>query len=255
MDYHLAVPSYRRADLFGKKTLKFLRLSHAPNPVVYVADDQDLVAYRNLYPDLDIRLAVKGMCAVRNFIQNEQPLGKKIVFLDDDIEEIYCLNPSTKKKEKVRDFNRLIQTAFSCAQTAGTTFWGVHPTDNGLTMKPCIRRNLCYCVGAFFGLINARVEVKYDYAEDFERSLKYWVKENALCRLEFVGIQTKYYVNEGGLQETRDEIQNKETKLRLAEEFPSLCKTTVRKGRTEIRFRRFPPHFISWDNNRYTRQE
>lgn len=247
MDYHLAVPSYRRARLFGNKTYNFLKLSHAPLPVVYVADQQDYNEYKTLYPELDIRIAMKGLCNVRNFILHEQPLGKKIVMMDDDIEDVYCLDLSTQKpkKRRVRDFSILIANAFLAMNKAGTTFWGVHPTDNGLTMKPVIRRNLCYCVGAFFGLINQRIEVSLDYAEDFERTLKYWNKEGRLCRLEFVGISTKYYVNEGGLQETRNEILNTEQKHLLAEQYSSLCKAIKRKGRTELKFRRFPTHFIS----------
>jgi hypothetical protein len=247
MDFHLAIPSYRRAEMIGKKTLKFLKESGAPNPTIYVADQEDLTAYRNLYPEIDIRLAVKGIAACRNFIQNEQPLGKRIVFIDDDIDEIYRLDLTQQpyKKKRVRDFNALIQEGFNSATRAGTSMWGVHPTDNGLTMKPVIRRNLCYIVACFFGIVNSRVDVKHDLAEDFERSLKYWVKENSLCRLEFVGVQTKYYTNPGGNQETRDELKNTETKRLLSEEYPSLCKTLTRKGRTEISFKRFPANFIS----------
>lgn len=246
MNYHLAVPSYRRAEMFGKKTYAFLKRSGAPLPTVYVADTQDYDAYHALYPELDVRIAVKGMCAVRNFIQDEQPLGQRIVFMDDDIEEIYRLDflSQKPKKIKIRDFNQFITIGFECMEKAGTTLWGVYPTDNTLGLKPFIRRNLCYLVGAFFGLVNSRVTVKYDYAEDFERSLKYWNKEGRLCRLEFIGIQTKYYKNDGGLQETRNDILNTENKRCLAEEYPTLCKAITKKGRTELSFRRFPSNMI-----------
>ena len=113
MDYHLAIPSYRRAESLGKKTLNFLRLASAPLPTIYVADDQDLIAYRNLYPEYEIVKAVKGMCAVRNWIQEHQPIGKRIVFMDDDIEEVveYYSEDGKPKKRKVRDFNKLIEEA------------------------------------------------------------------------------------------------------------------------------------------------
>ena len=246
MDYIVAVPSYRRPDLFGKKTLRFLRASGAPNPIVYVADDQDLVSYRNLYPDLDIRLGVKGLCAVRDFIQNEQPLGKKIVFLDDDIEDLYCLDFGSEKpkKHKIRNFPEFVKLAFSCAEAAGTTMWGVYPTDHTLGLKPQIRRNLCYCVGACYGVVNSRLSVSLEYAEDFERSVRYWVKEGRLCRLEFIGVSTRYYKNDGGLQENRNELLNTECKNRLADEFPTLCKVVRKRGKSEIVFRRFPANWL-----------
>ena len=85
MEYHLAIPSHRRAEMLGKKTLTFLRASNAPKPTVYVSDEQDLTDYRNLYPELEICLAPKGIAATRNYIQDIQPLGKKIVYIDDDI--------------------------------------------------------------------------------------------------------------------------------------------------------------------------
>lgn len=252
MDYHLAIPSHRRAEMLGKKTLKFLHESKAPPPTIYVADDQDLVAYRNLYPDLQIILAPKGIAATRNYIQDSQPLGKKIVFIDDDIEEIYhlvitsALADGKPAKRKVRDFSGLVKEGFDCAQAAGTTWWGVLPTDNLLCMKPLIRRNLCYVNGSLFGVVNSRVSVKENHCEDFERSLRYWIKENALCRLEFVGLVTKYLKNPGGLQETRNEAMTSESAHRVQEEFASLCKIRKKKGKWEdLSFKRFPPRFLT----------
>lgn len=248
MEYHLAIPSHRRAEMLGKKTLKFLKESGAPKPTIYVADQEDLTTYRNLYPELEILLAPKGIAPTRNHIQNLQPLGKKIVFIDDDIEEVCHLDFTSKKpkKYKVRDFNTLIEEAFKCAEVAGTSWWGVQPTDNLLCMKPVIRRNLCYINGSLFGVINSRVSVKENHCEDFERSLRYWMKENKLCRLEFVGLVTKYLKNPGGLQETRSEEMTSESAHRVQEEFASLCKIRKKKGKWEdLSFKRFPPMFIN----------
>lgn len=248
MDYHLAIPSHRRAAMLGAKTLKFLRLSNAPKPTVYVADDQDLVEYRNLYPDLEICLAPKGIAATRNYIQDVQPLGKRIVYIDDDIEEVYHLDLSTEtpRKYKVRDFDTLVQEGFYCMEKAGTTFWGVYATDNLLCMKPVIRRNLCYINGSLYGLVNNRISVQHNHGEDFERSLRYWKKEGRLCRLEFVGLVTKYLKNKGGLQEIRNDINTAEDIQKIIDEFPDLCKLRKKKGKwDDISFRRFPPYFIS----------
>ena len=247
MDYHLAIPSHRRAEMLGQKTLNFLRLSNGPKPTVYVSDEQDLTDYRNLYPDLEICLAPKGIAATRNYVQDIQPLGKKIVYIDDDIIDVYHLDFSTAKptKYKVRDFNALIVEGFRSAERAGTSFWGVMPTDHTLCMKPLIRRNLTYINGSLYGVVNSRVSVLQNHLEDFERCLEYWKKEGRLCRLEFVGLLTKYYKNAGGLQETRNEVMTSEAAHRLIEEYPDLCKIRKRKGRWEdLSFKRFPPEFI-----------
>lgn len=250
MDYHLAIPSHRRSEMLGKKTLNFLRLSNAPSPTVYVSDEKDLTDYRNLYPNLDIRLAPVGIAAARNYIQDTQPLGKKIVYIDDDIEDIFHLDFSSEKpkKYKVRDFNALMEECFRSAERAGTTFWGVMPTDHTLCMKPLIRRNLTYINGSLYGVVNSRVSVVQNHLEDFERSLRYWKKEGRLCRLEFVGLLTKYYKNAGGLQETRNEAMTSESAFRLIEEFPDLCKMRKKKGKwSDLSFKRFPPEFLKAD--------
>ena len=247
MDYHIAIPSYRRAEMLGKKTLRFLTASGAPTPTVYVADQQDFDAYRALYPDLPIVIAEKGLVKCRNFIQNNLPLGTKIVFIDDDIEDIFQLDFASLPKQtktKVRDFGKLIELGFACAEKAGTTFWGVYPTDMTMCLKPCVRRNLCYMVGAFYGVVNSRTNNSCEWAEDFDRTLLYWEKEGRLCRLEFIGVNTKYYTNKGGLQETRNEVLKAEDCYKLAERCPTLCKAIKKRGHTELSFRRFPANMI-----------
>lgn len=247
MEYHLAVPSYRRPEAFGAKTLKFLRASGAPNPTVYVADELDFISYSKLYPELEIVLAVKGLCAVRNWIQERQPLGQKIVFLDDDISEMFVLDfgSAKPKKNKLRDFSEFVRVGFECAEKCGTSFWGVYPTDHTLSLKPFVRRSLCYCVGACYGVINTRQPVSLDFAEDFERCLQYWQAEKCMCRLEFVGIRTNYYTNTGGLQETRNADLNTLHKQKLVERFPDLCKLTEKRGKTELALKRFPANMLS----------
>jgi hypothetical protein len=247
MDYHLAIPSHRRAKMLGEKTLKFLRLSNGPAPTIYVGDQQDFQEYKELYPNLEIVIAPKGIAAARNYVQDIQPLGKRIVYIDDDIIDVYHLDFSSDKpkKYKVRDFNALIQEGFDCMERAQTTFWGVMPTDHTLCMKPLIRRNLTYVNGSLYGLINSRVSVIQNHLEDFERCLRYWKKEGRLCRLEFIGLLTKYYKNAGGLQETRNELMTSESALKLVDEFPELCSIRKKRGRwDDLKFKRFPPNFL-----------
>ena len=247
MDYHLAIPTHRRAKMLGEKTLKFLQASQAPSPTIYVSDEQDLTDYRNLYPNLEICLAPVGIAAARNYIQDTQPLGKKIVYIDDDIIDVFRLEKidGKYKKVKVRDFNALIVEAFQCAERAGTTFWGVMPTDHTLCMKPVIRRNLTYINGSLYGVVNSRVSVQQNHGEDFERSLRYWKKENCLCRLEFVGLVTKYLKNAGGLQEIRNDVNTQASIQKIIDEFPDLCKLRKKKGKwDDVTFKRFPPNFI-----------
>jgi hypothetical protein len=78
--------------------------------------------------------------------------------------------------------------------------------------------------------------VKYNYAEDFERSMRYYYNENRLVRLEFIGLSTNYYKEKGGLQTTRTEQKNFESKKELVDEFPIYLKMVEKRGRAEIGF-------------------
>lgn len=242
MNYHLAVCSHRRAIQFGLKTLHFLNLSKAPLPTVYVADEVDYAHYKTLYPHLEVVITQKGLANARNFVVDRRPVGERIVFLDDDVEDIVELVQG--RKQKVRDFNRLVQEGFGYAQELGTHLWGIYPTDSGLCLKPVVRQNLCLIVGAFFGIINQRLHVTLEEAEDNERTFQHWLQDKKLCRLEFYGIKTKYYTNAGGMCDARTVENNRKGKEMVLLKYPGLGKLfKAKNGWWNIRYTRYPANF------------
>jgi hypothetical protein len=155
--------------------------------------------------------------------------------IDDDINFIATLT-TEGKKAKVKKLHQLITYAFRALEQQQSSFWGVYPIDNPLCLSPYLRTNLCYVNGSFFGVINKRVSVETNYAEDYERSVRHWILEGKILRLEFIGLSTKYYKEQGGLQETRTPENNTSHKLRLVELFPTLVAKTLRRGKTELKF-------------------
>jgi hypothetical protein len=235
LNYHLAIPSHRRAKTLILKTLSFLRATDAPQPTIYVVDQKDVDDYKALDPTLTLVIAPKGIAATRNYIQETQPIDSKIVFIDDDIKAVWRLLED-KKKERVRNFDQLVKEGFYWAEKLETNLWGTYPVDNNLFMKRRVRSNLCYINGSLFGVINKRVSVLHDYAEDFERTLRHYEMDKKVCRLEYIGLQTRYYKEPGGLQETRTEAKNRGSKEEVQKLFPELCIVKDKKGRADIFF-------------------
>lgn len=240
MDYILVCPTHRRPHTFYKKTYNFLQRSGAINPILWVNDERDFKEYSELNLGLEIIIGGSSISEKRNMIQDHYPEGTKIVMIDDDIKNVVVYDDEESKgKRNVINFNELVKCGFSNCEKHSTTMWGVYPVDNSLFLKPVIRINLCYIVGALFGIVNKKMKqwsVKYNYAEDFERSMRYYYNENRLVRLDFIGLSTNYYKEKGGLQTTRTEQKNFESKKELVDEFPVYLKMVEKRGRAEIGF-------------------
>ena len=92
-DYVICIPSYKRATFCKEKTLSTLQKNKIdPKKIyVYVANKEDYDLYKqtldkNMYNKLVI--GKKGLVPQRQFITQQWPTGKHIVFFDDDVESI-----------------------------------------------------------------------------------------------------------------------------------------------------------------------
>jgi len=88
--YVIAIPSYNRADLLNKKTLKVLGEYNIPRNriFIFVANKEEEFIYKEkLNKELYGHLIVgeKGLKNQRNFISRYFPIGQEILNLDDDI--------------------------------------------------------------------------------------------------------------------------------------------------------------------------
>ena len=237
-DYILVIPSYKRASTLHRLTMSYLKTTDIFNyvrPIVWCNTPEEVEEYKALDFDCDYNTGGSSISEVRNLIQDSYPLDSKIVMIDDDINFIATINKSGKK-EKVKNLHALITYAFNQLMQQQSSFWGVYPIDNPLCMSANLRTNLCYVNGSFFGIINKRISVETNYAEDYERSIKHWIAEGKLLRLEFIGLSTKYYKEQGGLQETRTPENNTSHKQRLVDLFPQHVKLVQRRGKTELSF-------------------
>ena len=245
MDYILVIPSHRRAKTLFYKTYSLLKRTNAPEPIIWLNDNDDIEDYKKYIPDGIYKVGGSTIKEKRILIQEEYPLDTKIVMIDDDIKNIVIYDEDEpKKKRDLKDFNALVTLAFNQLEKQNSSIWGVYPLDNSFFMKPAYRTNLCYIIAALFGMINKKIPTETNFAEDFERSILFYNLEHKLLRLEFAGLTTRYYKEPGGLQESRTELNNCNDKTYIAQKYPELVKLTNKKNVANLVFTRTRANLI-----------
>ena len=198
--------------------------------------------------------------------------NQKIFYIDDDISHIYQLfyNKGGKNysKEKgkiiakldytydrynnklhhIRDLDKFIEFAFETAKQKKCDNWGIYPVENPYFMKPTTKyiedyttTKLTYIMGGFTGVINnKKTEIRtIDDKEDYERSIKYYLKDDGVLRFNNICVRTRCYTEPGGMQINRTKDRIYESALYLAKKYPMLCSMNMKKksGLAEVRLR------------------
>jgi hypothetical protein len=218
-DYVICIPSYKRAQVCNERTLKTLHENKIdPKRIyVYVADKEDYKLYEEALDKKNYNKLVigkKGLVPQRQFIMNQWPNGKHIVFFDDDIEKIdLSLSPEFKK----HNLDYFIKYAFTECVKHKSYIWGVYAVFNPFFRgaRKEMTTDLNYIVGAFYGIINRpsskaiqlTITKENGQKEDVERTLKYFLHDGIVLRFNKVGFITKYYGKEGGLGRFEDRIK------------------------------------------------
>ena len=187
---------------------------------------------------------------------NYFPEGQYIFYMDDDIYKVYdtvntsgdIKNKKGNKQVPLKSLKAFIDQAFKLSEKSGITNWGVYPVNNPFFMKPrtndirdYVGTNLCYIIGFMTGVINNRkAEVRtVDDKEDYERSIKYYLKDGGVLRFNNVTCYTKCYKEPGGMQVERTKKRIHDSAVYLTDVYPELCtlNTTKKSGFTEVRLR------------------
>jgi len=256
-DYIVCIPSYKRAELCNEKSLAMLHDNKIPASkiYVYVANQEEYEEYKKV---LDTKLygklvvGKKGLVPQRQFIMEQWPEGKHIVFFDDDVAKI-DLTMSPVFKGKSLDY--FFKYAFDECKKQKAFIWGVYPVFNPFFRKGRgeITTAQNYIVGAFYGIIN-RPKLKAiqltltkenGQKEDVERTIKYFIEDGIVLRFNKIGFVTKYYGKSGGLGtfEARLKPMLDASKL-LKKTYPEYGDISTKKnGMTEFRLKKIPSRY------------
>ena len=258
-DYVIAIPSYKRQDTLKNKTMKLLERYKVPKKRVYifVADNSQ----KNIYQDtLDkncynkIIVGKPGIKHIRNFMANYFPQGKRIVYLDDDINKLWrCVSkndPKNKKDNKLielESLHKFICDAFKLSKKTGYRNWGPYPIENPFFMKPTMRDNshvstdLKFVMGGFNGVTNdKKAELRtISDKEDYERTIKYYLVDGGVLRFNNISCSTRCYKGMGGIQATRKAEDSRINSMKLIKNYPDLVRinNNRKSGFVEIRLR------------------
>lgn len=253
-DYVICIPSYKRAEVCKDKTLATLH-KHKIDPkrvYVYVANKEDYDLYektldKSTYNKLVI--GKKGLVPQRQFIMNQWPQGKHIVFFDDDVQSI---DLSLSPRFKGHNLDYFIKEAFAETEKHNAYIWGVYAVFNPFFRKGRkeMTTDLNYIVGAFYGIINRpnlkaiqlTITKENGQKEDVERTLKYFVNDGIVIRFNKIGFETKYYGKEGGLGRFEDRIKPMmEASKKLKAKYGDYGNIKVREnGMAEFVLRKIP---------------
>lgn len=252
-DYIVAIPSYKRAELCSAKTLAMLKKNHISKDKinVYVANDEEYKTYKETLDSSTygkLIVGVKGLVPQRQFIMDNQPANKHIVFFDDDVESIDL----SLSKFKGKSLDHFFQEAFQTTKEHGAYMWGVYPVFNPYFRQARKEVTTCltYIVGAFYGVINRpdnanlklTLTAENGQKEDVERTIKYFKEDGVVIRFNRVGFITKYYGKTGGLGTFEERLKPmKDASELLKKTYPEYGDVVSKKtGMTEFRLKKLP---------------
>ena len=214
----IAIPSYNRYDSINDKSFKVLYdAGYKPNMIdLFVADKEQYKLYKNIvHKDINIIIGKKGLKNIRDFIINYYPEGTKLLCMDDDVEMIKMKNPNSDEpssfKNELLDLKKEVDNAFKICQKKKYHIWGLYPVDNHFYMKNDISYDYKFIIGNFFGLI-LNHEANKSYVEqkgDYERSIRHYLLDGGVVRINYLCAKTKFKKNSGGANESEFDRANK----------------------------------------------
>jgi hypothetical protein len=193
-----------------------------------------------------IRETTRGLTNQRRFFRELMLPGTEIVFIDDDIEAIKTKTPTGLVH--VRNVQQLADNVFQLMKYKGDDclLAGVYPVANRLWMNLRVSISNAYIPGCLYFLINdERVpEPIDDELEDYGRQLRLQAQGLPTLRINWIGVQTQYFKNPGGMQTLRTPERRKNAVMEMVMMYPSLVARKIRKDLTpDLRFLQKPVYW------------
>lgn len=244
MNFQIAIPSHERVDTLKKYTIEFLRSCGVgrSNVTIFVNDSREASLYKNAFKGYRVvNCEAKGIGEIRNFIATYYPEGTQVLSIDDDIKYVVRRNDKYTSA-RFTQLNWLVNKGFSLCKEHGTEMWGIYPIVNPYFMREGYSKDLKYIIAALYGTISNHdsfLQVTMDDKEDYERSIKYYLKFGSIIRINDIGVKTSYYTEPGGLQTYRTKQTVAKNAFILSQRYPQLCSLNLKKksGFAEVRLR------------------
>jgi hypothetical protein len=249
VEYIIAIPSYKRAETLRDKSLMVLKeYNISPKCIdIFVANKEEEDEYKKVLDPKTYNKIIVGVPKIgpqRNFISDYYPIGKPVIHMDDDIKGFIEYDVKAKRHEKpLVSLERMIQRGFSECKKNNLSLWGIYPTPNGYFMNDKVDTDLRFIIGCFNGMFNPGtkgVKLKLDMdKEDYERSIRFYIKDGGVIRMRGYAPKTSYYTEKGGNQEFRTMKTVMAGAKWIVKEFPNYAtlNLTKKSGYPEVRLR------------------
>ena len=206
-DINYIIPSYKRADILCKTTLKLLDREGVEVVSLYI-NRRELNDYKTEIESHNFNLLVvynavdfDGIGRLRNHIRNSYPTGSNLLMIDDDIEEILIKEGDTLVPlQNIHEFNIKM---FEKAEENDIYYWGVQLHTNPYFMKNKYQFGLSYINGSWTGhRINhalKKIETNIDHFEDYLFSILHFIRDRNVLKASQVALKTKCFNAQGGI--------------------------------------------------------
>jgi hypothetical protein len=229
-----------------QKTLRTLARANYDQVLWVVIPGEELVAYQQAVAGNAIHCMLvpteKGLVKQRQHFRSTMLPGTEIVFIDDDIEAIKLKMPDGLKH--CTNIITLANFVFDSMTARGEDclLAGIYPVANREWMSNTVTENNAYIVGALYFCRNddRLREPEVDECEDHYRAMSEQLAFRPVLRFNFIGIQTQYFKNKGGMQDDRTPSNREAVVGRYASEFFQIAKAVMRKGKPDLKYLKKP---------------
>jgi len=205
IDYIIAIPTYKRAEYFKKKTYKRIIKPYKleGKVILLIQTNEDAVHYKQEFPELAQLRTPCGLLATVNHVADYFPINKKIVMMHDDINRILYVEPPSAKRITVPDADAFFKHTFELMEQNACNLGGVYPTDYPLTMvtQPAITTDLRFIHDPLTFIINQRVILDTQFTDhkmDFQRTIEFYKRDYKVLRMNHFAFSTPYNPKNAG---------------------------------------------------------
>ena len=220
MDYTIAIPTYKRLNVFRRKTYRLLkRYNLCERVVLFLQCPEDVKEYTEAFPELKYVEAPSGFLNCINFIGEHFPIGHPIVQMHDDISLMYELVDGECKQ--ATDAHQIFTEVFTLMTKYKLNLGGLFPIRHGLHMLQAVEREGEYSTKLKFihdpitMLFNQRIPMIQTMKTDYERTIEYYKRDGGVVRINKYSFTTVYNpVNvEGGIGYRSPEVDMADAQL------------------------------------------
>jgi hypothetical protein len=224
-DYVIAVRTYARSQMFPSMTYKTLERSRLTDRLyIFVANNEEKHLYQEALTGKPYKAIVVGALGGANAtraICDYFPVGKRIVFMDDDLEQFFEFQGDKPGVPFIKDSDRLgryITDGFATIDRfgLGSFTFSFYQNRMWLSDKPFKQFRPFTLAGNFFGVRNDRsmIPTKHSHSDDLVRSCRYLDTYGGVLVYWWAGFKTNTFKNPGGLSKERHDPHTGMMKLK-----------------------------------------